>query len=58
MHHLVFRGILQDDPFFFIKKIEGRYCAYIIQLVVSYDEIRIKAVIPVFRMTLFSSSRR
>ena len=50
IHHLVFRGILQDDPFFFIKKIKRRNGTDIIKIIRTYYKIGIETVIPLLRI--------
>ena len=50
IHHLVFRGILQDDPFFIVEKVEGRYCTDAVQAFDPYRLILVESVVPVGRI--------
>ena len=47
---MILRGILQDDPFFMIKKIQRRDCTYIVKSFIADCKIRIESVIPLFRI--------
>ena len=50
IHHLVFRGILQDDPFFFVEKVERRYGTHAVEAFSPDDKVLIEAVVPFLRI--------